>query len=91
MKLSEAQRAALALLAEGILVRWGGGWWALPNEHVERKSWPTGDDIPMRSTGIQTLRGLEKHGLAERVNCGTSEWRDPRRITPAGRAALEAS
>ncbi len=87
MKLSEAQKFALAMMAEGIVVLWKGGWWSRPEEAVARKS-DEGHDIPARSTGIQTLRGLEKRGLAERVNSGDLEWRDPRRITEAGRRAL---
>jgi hypothetical protein len=88
MKITDAQRAALALLADDMLVRWQGGWWAHAKEPVARKQWPTDHDVPTRSTTIQTLRALEKRGLARRVESGLPEWRDPRRITPAGRAAL---
>lgn len=60
-QVNHAQDFALALLAEGPLVRWTGGLWALENEPVL-----PGTRAPARAVAVSTLLSLGDLGLVER-------------------------
>lgn len=89
-KLSDAQIAALklALMGDGRLYRWPGGAWRGNRpptpEEVRAGAFLSGEPY----TTVQTVRGLETRALLVRINPTAEEWRDPREITAAGRAAV---
>lgn len=87
MKLSEAQRKALAAINEdgGVAIAEGGGWW---RGATRRLGFPVSDWRGTDSVGTSTIYALEKRGLLERTNSDLMH-RATRRITEAGRRALE--
>lgn len=77
-KLSAEQWRVLKAMAsgDGTLRRYPGGFWKWSNDDG---SW----------TGTTTQRALESRGMIERTNEFPEVWKDTRRITDAGRKALE--
>jgi GNAT superfamily N-acetyltransferase len=92
-KASETQRKMLEAMVAGNGTIWRvkGGFWVTKEPLGFRP-----DGLPMyaegqSSCGVQTVRALEKAGLVIRTNAFPEEWRDTRRITDAGRNALNLS
>lgn len=89
MKLSHTMLEVLRRLLRdgGRLYPWPGGFWTTqPAPEGWRSGWPTGRWY----ASTNTVRAMERHGLLERCFEDTREWRDVRRITEAGRQAVEA-
>ena len=94
MKLSEAQKKAveLALGGDGLLHRWPGGFWTTKGMAIQRYTPSAGGRmhaVPEAWVGTNTVMAAERKGAMERANCFEEYWRDPRRVTEAGRAALK--
>ena len=86
MKLSPTQRETLARMAAstGELFRSRGGFWA---PHEPGRDWR---ETPTWWVGVQTMRSLERLGLVElRPDQHEPEWCATRRLTDAGRKALD--
>jgi hypothetical protein len=59
---------------DGLIHRERGGFWVVTNDPNHELGW----------CDIRTIRAMEKAGWVERTNAFPEEWRDVRRITPAG-------
>ncbi len=77
------------LSSSGHIFRTPGGFWVTdPSRNVETE--PLVDNVRRTWCDVQTVRALERRGLIERVNQFPEEWRDTRKLTPAGaQAAME--
>jgi len=90
MKLTKAQKEALEIAASGDLVRWPGGFWALSSE--PSSAYQGSFAVPERYVASGTIYALDRKRLLMELGPGDAHpWSGPRRITPAGRSALEAS
>lgn len=79
------------LAADGTVRRINGGFWM--SGEVSKNNYPGLMHIPIDKKcddywcDIRTVRAMENAGWVERTNKFPEEWRDMRRITPAGREA----
>ena len=76
--------------SNGIIQRIPGGFWISGNIVIKPNGSP--ESAPLQPLNevwcdIQTVRAMERRGWIERLN-ELDEWRDPRRITDAGRAVI---
>lgn len=88
MKLSEAQRRALALAAEGQLSRLPGGFWVGRERGfkiVALEGHGVRQDEPY--VGTPTVRALERLGLLEEIDDNGATWCNSRVLTKAGKDA----
>jgi hypothetical protein len=91
VKLSETQREAIthAIAESGHFYRWPGGYWHTDRDATDA-DFATGEKPGGRGRShftIHTVRALEERGLVRRVGQDV-EWRAPREVTEAGRAAV---
>jgi len=82
-RLSKTQIACLARMVrgDGTIRREPGGFWVTTVDAFNGARWSDYD-------GTQTVTSLESKAMIERANVFAEAWRDTRRITDAGRAAL---
>lgn len=95
-KLSPRQQELLNLMAagEGRVLPWHDGYWILPDTPLVHTRFGGYDDFPAWHTSTTTVYALESRGLLEREHAtergrALPVWRDPRRLTEAGRVAAK--
>ena len=76
-KLSKHQQEVVDWLTAngGIIERWKGGFWTVPSMTTHGA-----DEVPDKSTSIQTIRSLERKGYLENIEPDAPEGRARRKI-----------